>query len=337
MKVTVLIPHFKSKITAYSVSQFLKNVGEHEMELIVINNSYPDESIECLKPFEGQIKIIDHITTQISSHGIALDIGMQHASNDIVITAESDSFPTTDNWLDYYQNLLYEGYEAAASILQLSGGRYGHPAGAMYRKTIWQEAKRYCDKIQYSYFPNMGTRGDGFDYHMMIHSSILEQVLENPNDWFELSKGYEELTKEEMIAKRNYYLPVVAPFHNGMGRNSESIHTYGQRNELTGVPNVLLTDKPKLVYRIGEEPGQNLWYWMLAKQKKIFAIPTEIKWMENRENQQQEYTINAAGFKHIWCGSSFLSMKDTDYNDVYEFKNNQIEELYNSLPKHQKI
>ena len=47
--------------------------------------------------------------------------------------------------------------------------------------------------------------------------------------------------------------------------------------------------------------------------------------------------LNEAGIKHIWAGSSYLDMKDTDFNDVYEFKSKLIEELYNSLPDNQKI
>ena len=99
-----------------------------------------------------------------------------------------------------------------------------------------------------------------------------------------------------------------------------------------------LNDKSKkIIFRVGYEPSQFMSYFSEATQKKICYVPTETKWLPNRENQQQEYTQMENGFRHIWAGSSYLDMKDGDFHDVYEFKNNLIESLYNSLPNNQKI
>jgi len=140
-----------------------------------------------------------------------------------------------------------------------------------------------------------------------------------------------------MMQKATEYLPVVSPFHNGMGSNQESIKTYGHRNPDSEPQCMLLDGKRKFINRIGYEPGQWLFYWQMAMGKKIAIVPTEVKWLPNRVGQQQEYTLMPNGFKHIWAGSSFLDMKDTDCHDVYEFKKNEIDELYNSLPDNQKI
>jgi len=337
MKFSILIPHFKQgQVTAFTISQLLKYKGKHEIDILVIDNNSGDGSVEYLKPFKDAIKYQAYPKDIIQSHGVSFDYILPHIKTDWFITIESDAFPTQDNWLDYYEDLINKGYDSAGSLLKLSGGTYMHPAGALYSKKVWQEAKQYCNNVQFAYFPNMSVSG-GFDCHLMLHRDIVEKVLSSPYDYIELAEGYKGLDRHGMVSRMMYYSPVVAPFHNGQGMLNETIKTYGQRNLETEVPNILLKDKPKIVNRIGYEPGQWFTYWMLAMNKKVFFIPTETKWLPNRENQQQENTLNEAGFKHIWAGSSYLDMKDGDYHDVYEFKSKQIEEIYNSLPNNQKI
>jgi len=337
VKADILIPHFKQgKITAYTISQLLKYKGKHEIEIYVINNNSGDGSEKYFAPFRGLIKYYEYPKDIIQSHGVSFDWILPKTKNEWFITIESDGFPTNDTWLDYYENLINEGYDGAISLLKLSGGSYGHPCGGLYNKKIWQEAKRYCNEVQYAYFPNMSVSG-GFDCHLMIHKDIVEKVLAEPYDYIELAEGYKGLTRQQMVARMMYYSPVVGCFHNGMGRSNESLRTYGHRTPESEIPNVLLTDKPKLVNRMGYEPGQWLYYWQMAMGKNIFHVPTETFWLPNRENQQQEKTVMENGFTHCWAGSSYLDMKDGDFNDVYEFKHNLIEGLYNSLPNNQKI
>jgi len=336
MNFSILIPHFKSKITAYAIHKILENQWKHEVEIVIIDNSN-DESVKYLYPYRGKVGYITYPKDRIQSHGCAFDYALELGlvTNEYFITLESDSFPVKENWLDLYEKCINEGYETGASLLQLSGGEYGHPCGAFYKTSIWNEAKEYCDNIEYSYFPNM-SYSFGFNCHLMIHNSVIDSVLETPEDYIELANDYKGLSKEEMLAKRDYYKPVVAPFHNGMGKLNETLATYGRRCPKTQMPNILLDGKPKLINRIGYEPGQWFFYWQLAMKKKVIIFPTETKWLPNRENQQQEYTETANGLRHIWCGSSYLDMKESD-PFVYKFKHNQIEELYNSLPENLKI
>ena len=128
MKFTILIPHYRNGMTtAYAVSQFLKFKGRHDVSIVVIDNSYPDKSIEMLKPFED-IHILPHISNKLSSHGIAFEMATNIINSEWFIAAESDSFPTQENWLDYYEDLIKQGYDCAGSLLQLSGGEYVHPS-----------------------------------------------------------------------------------------------------------------------------------------------------------------------------------------------------------------
>lgn len=341
MKITILIPHYRNgKTTAFAVSQYVKYSGQHHIRILVIDNNDGDGSIKYLEPLREQVLIIPYPKDKLQSHGIAVDYAIElgYVDTEYFMMAESDSFPTQNGYLDYYENLINMDVDAAGSLLKLSGGTFIHPCGAIYRTSVWHEAKQYVETIHFNYYPNFMMR-DNFAVHTMIHKSLVEEIENNPSDWVELNSEYKDRTKETMRAKLQHYSPVGrGVFHNGMGGRQESLKTYGQRTQESEVPFALLTEKnQKIIGRMGLEPAQFFSYYLGATQKKVCYIPTETKWMKGRENQQQEYTLNEAGIKHIWAGSSFLDMKGTDFNDVYEFKKNQIDELYNSLPEHQKI
>lgn len=327
MKIAILIPHYRTgKMTAYAIAQFLKYKGDHELQILISDNNAGDGSVKYLEPFKEHITIVPYPNGIIQSHGIGLDRLVPLVDAPFFITAESDSFPIKEGWLDYYTNLFDEDYDMGGSLLRLSGGTYIHPAGAFYKTSLWHEAKKYCEDIEYAYFPNMAMK-EGFACHLMVHRRKMKEFLESPEPHIDLADGYKPYSQGKALDKRVYYKPTVGPFHNGMGRLQESIHTYGMRDMSIGSEEALLDNRADFIYRIGEEPGQWLSYYAMAKDKLIHAIPTKVKWMENRVDQQQEYTLNEAGFKHIWCGSSFEGMKGGELNDVYEFKKKQTEEL----------
>lgn len=323
-------------MTAYAISQLLKYKGRHEVEIIVIDNNFGDGSVDYLWPFSTQTRYIAYPKDKLQSHGIAFDYALEMGavSNDYFITIESDSFPTQDNWLDYYEDLINQGYDSAASLLKLSGGTYGHPCGAMYSKKVWEEAKQFCDNTPYYYYPNMAM-SEGFACHLQVHRSIVFDFLGMPEDYIELAEGYKPFSLTKAEEKRLHYLPVVGPFHNGMGGVQESVRTYGFRTIESEKGNILLDKQPKLVKRIGCEPGQFLSYYMAATGKKVFHIPTETKWIDGKEGHQQEYTLMENGFKHIWGISAY---KDVDPNDeIAKIKQALPEKLYETLPEKYKI
>src|SRR5574343_497018 len=148
MKISILIPHYKvGKITAYSISKIIQHKGIHEVDIIVIDNNPGDGSSEYFKPFEPDITYIPYPKDKLQSHGIAfnyaLDNGYVHT--DYFITLENDSFPVKDGYLDYYEKIINAGMDAAGSILELSGGCYMHPCGALYTTSVYFEAKKYYE------------------------------------------------------------------------------------------------------------------------------------------------------------------------------------------------
>lgn len=331
MHITILIPHFRTgKMTAYTISQLLKFKGAHELDILVIDNNAGDGSTEYLIPFMKDIAIIEYPKDKMQSHGIAFDYVIPHIRTEWFITLESDSYPTKEGWLNYYKNIIDGQYDGAGSLLNLSGGQYMHPAGALYKKSIWQEAKDYCDSIDYAYLPNIAMK-DGFPCHLMVNNNFFGEFCKHPGWYVDLHYSYNNHTPLMIAEKALAYEPVTKPFHSGLGRFNESYNTYGQRNIESEPPGIILTNEITLIKRMGYEPGQWLHYFMLATGKKLFYIPTETIWMPNRVNQQQEYTINEVGFKHLWGISAYDGCAAENVQDIVKFKAKQVEELYQSI------
>jgi hypothetical protein len=336
MDISVVFCHFKTgKMSAYTVSQLIKYKGNHNLEIFICDNNSGDGSIEYLKPFSGDIRIFDYPKDKLQSHGCGYDMLIPHISNPFFITSESDSFPTQENWLDYYEDLINKGYDCAGSLLRLSGGTYTHPAGALFKKGIWEEAKAYCDVMPYSYFPNMAMHL-GFPSHLMVHNSILNDFLAEPEDFIELADGYKPYSAYFAECKRVHYSPTVNPFHNGMGNRQEDINTFGLRTIESEAPTILLDGKMKLIKRVGAEPGQWLSWYHEAMGKQVFNVPTDVKWLPGKENRQQERTVMENGFTHLW-GVSAYHGTDLNDGDVSKIKQTLPEQLYETLPEHQKI
>jgi hypothetical protein len=323
-------------MTAYTVAQILKYKGRHDVEILICDNNAGDGSVEYLKPFMEHVVIHSYPKDKLQSHGIGYDVLFEHAHNEWVIALESDSFPVKEGWLDYYARLINQGYDSAVSLLKLSGGEYGHPAGSLYRRSVWVEAWRYCQGIEYVYFPNMAMK-ETFKCHLMVHKNILIDFLKSPEDYIELADDYRPYTIEAAQARLDHYHPVCGPMHNGMGRLQESIRTFGARNPDTEVSNTILDNRAKIIYRIGMEPGQWMYYWMLANEYKVFHIPTEVKWLPGKEMQQQEYTLNEAGIKHLWAISAYHEYTPENEKEVAILKQSIPDQLYETLPERQKI
>lgn len=344
MDISILIPHYKTgKMCAYTISQILKYKGSHNVSIIVIDNNYGDGSIEYIDTYArkvtNNITIFNYPKDKLQSHGIAFShvLNLGYVKTPHFITLESDCFPVRENWLNFYQLFIDNNYDMAGSLLNLSGGRYIHPSGAIYKTEFVKEAQMYCQNMPYHYLSNFGVN-DGFDCHVMVHNDIWGYFLENPNAFIELPESKNNYTKDDILRNENYYRPVVSAFHNGMGFNDERVSQIGNRNPITDPAKILYpSSKRTIVHRVGYEPGQWLTYYALATGKKVAEIATETIWMPGRENQQQEYTLTENGVKHLWGVSSFAFSDKADIQDIAVRKKNLPEELYETLPEEYKI
>lgn len=343
MRISAILPHYKTwKMSFYTIHQLLKCRGRHQMDIFVVDNNPADGTAENLKFFGDKIKVVPYPSNLLQSHGIAYDWIIPHLRTEVFATIESDSYPTKENgeWIDWIELLVKDGYDSAGSVLDLSGGQFVHTAGAFYKKSVWQKAKRYVDNMEYFYLPNVAMK-DGFPCHLLIHQSVYEQFRANPELFITLSDEYRNQSLPAFFDKKmKEYEPIGrGVFHNGAGRSQEAYSTYRERNLISArdEQEVLMDNKFPFIMRMGYEPGQFFCYWMLANKHKVYSIPTETVWMPNRENQQQEYTITEAGFKHLWAVTAYSDATDPGLMDIIERKKNLMEELYNSIPANERI
>lgn len=343
MRISILLPHYKTwKMSFYTIHQLLKHKGRHQLDIYVIDNHPQDETALLLKAFYGdKIKIFPYPPEKMQSHGIAYDYVIPDLRTEVFATIESDSYPNSDEWLDWIDLLVKEGYDSGGSCLDLSGGNFVHTAGAFYKKSVWQKAKRYVDNVEYHYFPNLAMKDD-FPCHLMVHKSVFEEFIANAGNLITLGPDYQKPTREDLIFQLGFKLGEYHPigrgvFHNGIGNTDESYYTYAQRNVVVERHNILQDNKKPLIWRMGMEPGQWFCYWMLANNYKPYAIPTETIWMPGRENQQQERTKMECGFVHLWAITAYNDATTPELMDIINYKKNMMEELYQSIPANERI
>lgn len=341
MRWTILIPHYKTwKMTLYTMSKLLQHKGRHELNVVIIDNSVGHGSNEILQwcnqnaTADFDISYLAYPVSLMQSHGLAFDYALNQGlvKTDYFITVESDSFPTKDNWLDFYEQLINDGYDMAGSKLRLSGGEYIHPAGAMYKKSNWEEAKEAVLAMNkhYHYYPNLGMQHheiNGKKVSFPCHIMSREKLTDFPDK----HHSYENNSFDSQL--ESYHPIASSVFHNGQGFKQESYLTYGQRTIASEQESILIPSDPKpTYYRMGYEPGQWFSYWHYATNKKVYQIGTEIAWMPNRVNQQQEYTLMENGFKHLWGVTAYGGgEKNETTADIYDRKKHLMEELYNSI------
>lgn len=342
MRVSILIPHYKTwKMTFFAIHQLLKCRGRHQQDIYVVDNNPGDGTAENLKFFGKKVRVIPYPAGRLQSHGVGYDFLVPHLRTEVFATIESDSFPTRESgeWLDWVELLVKDGYDSAGSCLELSGGQFVHTAGAFYKKSIWQKAKRYAEDMEYVYFPNIAMKED-FPCHLLVHESVLDQFMVRPDLFITLYKDYEPPTQELLQKKLTEYLPIGrGVFHNGAGRSNEAYSTYRHRNVIQARDDkeVMMDNKFPFIFRVGYEPGQFFCYWMLANQHNIYSIHTETIWMPKRERQQQERTIMENGFVHLWAVTAYHGCESPELQDIVQRKAELVEELYNSIPKNERI
>lgn len=103
-RISILIPHFQTlRLTQLCLALLKKNTPA-DVETIVIDNGSTDGSGE-------QLAKIDWITMlrrevpggerPARSHGLALNLGLEHASAPLILTMHTDTMILRPDWLDY--------------------------------------------------------------------------------------------------------------------------------------------------------------------------------------------------------------------------------------------
>lgn len=104
-RISILIPHFQTlKLTQLCLSLLRQHTNAAEVQTIVIDNGSTDGSGEEIRKLPG----IDFLRREVPagerparSHGIALNLGLRHATAPLVLTMHTDTMVLRPDWLDY--------------------------------------------------------------------------------------------------------------------------------------------------------------------------------------------------------------------------------------------
>jgi hypothetical protein len=318
MKISVLIPHFKTfRWTATCIWHFKQFGMPVPSEIILVDNSPGHPSIKAITETElcDGIRLLDG-DPEFSSHGNALDIAAREADGTHFFTAETDSFPTRHGYFDEYVKAVGDGYDLIGPEIPQSSGRYVHPAGALLSRKVYEAALAWQERMREWFFCPGGAvmmRYSDRPYHVVAHASELpDRVLPHSALETEISRW----------AK-------VGPYQEMRTFNEDTFENYGQR---TGAETVFDPGRGLHYLKIGYEAGQWLAYFAEAHGFKVMRAPTRMEWMDGREGQQAAGSTVFDSFRHVWAGTSALAEGGLE-EEVRQFKFGQCEEWFAKLPE----
>lgn len=314
-KLSITFAHFRTfRWTAIAVHFFKKYQWPFDWELIVVDNSPDHPSIKVLTETslgEG-IKIVNG-ERDFSSHGRANEIALHHATGDLLLFSESDAFPIRDNWANEYIKALAD-HDLIGPEIPQSSGPYIHPAGSLYRRSVFDSMKEWQDSISDWVFCSdaaieLGTSDKPF--HVVAHRDFLASK--------DLSEG---LKAKIELWKRAEFMQEMRSFQD------DSFETYQKR----GIPARWQPEEGRQFYNtIGWEAGQMASNFAQAHGFRCLKAPTTLKWLPGHEGGQAAYSDVFGGFRHCWCGTS--SFSPAIAQDVREYKMNQMNLHFAMLPK----
>lgn len=313
-KVSIIISHFKTfRWTAICLYHFKKYSPPVDYEIIVCDNSPDHPSIKSvLKTSLGDgVKFITG-ESDFPSHGRGYDLSLKQSTGDHIFCAETDSFPTMHGWFNEYIKASVD-YDLIGPEVPQSSGRYIHPAGALFNRTLIDAAEKWQkDHKDWLFVPSAGIKLEASDkcYHVVAKKDYMQPFMRDAG-----IKAESELWSRAGV------------FQEMRSFDEDSFDTYSQR---TGIANWEPQAGKDVYLKIGYEPGQWIAYFAQSHGFKVLAAPSHIEWMKGKEGQQAAYSTVFDGFRHIWCGTS--AFMNGIAPEVREFKMAQQDFYFDSLP-----
>lgn len=302
MNFTVILPHYKNgELTELSIRRMLEHKGQHEIDIIVVNNN-PGDGTE--HPFlhhvahNNNVRYYEYPKHMLSNIGTAYDWVMHMVKTDYFITATPGSRPTNTDWLDAYAYAIRYKYAVAGGFVhQFDSGFYLHPCGAFYKTSVYQEALDYAKSQKYVYYGEL-VEEQGQRLGLIIPEKVNDTFMALPHTFI---KGLDypssiQERREKFQKMAAYYKPFTLPFASHMGYRDERIEEKRERNFQTDAMATLTLYDNIQACRIGYDPGQWFSYWLAAKAHYIEAYPVSIKENDNG----LEYSLMSNGFECAW-------------------------------------
>lgn len=119
-KVSILVPHFQTPTLTLLCLRLLRaQTGAGDYEVIVVDNGSTDNSYDVLAPIVW-IRLLRREVPAgerpARSHGLALNMGVEHAQADRILVMHTDTMVLRADWLDYLHQELDRGGPRCGSV-----------------------------------------------------------------------------------------------------------------------------------------------------------------------------------------------------------------------------
>lgn len=110
-KVSILVPHYQTPtLTRLCLRLLRMKTRRRDYEIIVIDNGSRDDSGDSLRKI-GWVKLLRREVMPgerpARSHGLALNMGVNHASADRIVIMHTDTMVLREDWLDYLLDTMH--------------------------------------------------------------------------------------------------------------------------------------------------------------------------------------------------------------------------------------
>lgn len=317
-KVSILIPHFQTwKWTAACIWHFKQYGIPVDSEIILVNNSPGHPSIKAITETDlGRDIIVLDGDPEFTSHGMGYDIAARRASGDWFFTSETDSFPTQCGWFDEYVKSSVDHSLIGPEIPQ-SSGFYVHPAGALMRRRIYDDAMEWQKQYaEWLFYPGTGIIY-GFDkpYHVLVH---VDHATHAEDD--------------ESVAQMRLWRR-AGPYQEMRAFCDDDWDTYPMRRDAMFRPEQDL----KVYRKIGYEAGQWLSYFADKQGYRVQRAPVNLQWMPGQHGKQAAHSTVFEGFTHFWGGTVSSLGPNGMEETVRAFKLKQQQDAFEKLPLNLKM
>lgn len=318
-QLSILIPHFHTwRWTAICIHALATYGVPVPCEIILVDNSPGDPSIKAISETDlvktPGLQIIPG-DPNFTAHGQGYSIGYNHTdpeSSD-VFCMETDSFPVRGGWFDEYVKASATA-DLVGPEMKMGAGTYIHPAGALYRREIIEEAKKWQSKhYEWVFCPGAGSAFGVSDKacHVVAHNTWLAERAIDPT-----------LREAIEVWKR------TGPFQEMRCFDEEGFENYMLR---TRIQHLEPHGGKETYNKIGFEAGQFLSYFAEKRGFRVLRAPCEVEWMPGKAGQQAAFSRVFGGFLHVWAGS-VSSIPNGLADDVRAFKVKQCAEYFAQLP-----
>ncbi len=109
--ISIVVPHYNTPTELNLCLACINHYSREPIEILVVDNGSTEEVLESLTlPTGARLLKRRQSALDQDAHKAALDMGVEHAVGDLIVTMHSDAFVLRSDWLSYLKDTLEDRY-----------------------------------------------------------------------------------------------------------------------------------------------------------------------------------------------------------------------------------